>query len=127
MTVLKFTMCSIILLCSTITLSSCDKGESAQEPNRSADAKSEKVERYGPVKKTVADIDDSVVSANVKAAIEAGSRSKAEGIMVETLGGATTLQGSVNSPEDKKQLGVLASGVEGVKSIDNQLIIKSKD
>src|SRR6185295_1233490 len=69
-------------------------------------------------------IDDSAITAKVKAALVGDSRTKASQIEVETREGVVQLAGFVNNSEAKATAEELARGVDHVKSVDNQIDVK---
>jgi osmotically-inducible protein OsmY len=68
-------------------------------------------------------IDDASVTAKVKSALIAEPGLKALAIEVDTSGGVVTLHGTANTPESRAKATQVASNVEGVKSVKNNLII----
>lgn len=70
-------------------------------------------------------INDTEITAKVKAALlmESGLRSMQIG--VDTVGGVVTLSGSVDTPTNSERAKDLAGDVAGVKSVDNRLALKS--
>jgi hypothetical protein len=71
-------------------------------------------------------IDDSVITAKVKAAIVKDETLKATEINVETFKGVVQLSGFVASQTDINHAVQVARGVEGVKSVKNAMSIKPK-
>lgn len=69
-------------------------------------------------------IDDSVITANVKALIYDDPELKVGQISVETYKGVVQLSGFVNSSTAVARAGSLASSVKGVVSVKNSLVIK---
>jgi hyperosmotically inducible protein len=69
-------------------------------------------------------VDDSVITAKVKAALAGDPRTKAHQVNVETHEGAVQLSGFVDSAEAKSTAGELARSVAQVRSVDNQLDVK---
>jgi len=69
-------------------------------------------------------VDDSSITAKVKADILGDSALKVFDIGVETFKGVVQLSGFVNSAEIRSRAGVVASRVNGVKSVKNSLIVK---
>ncbi len=69
-------------------------------------------------------VDDSTITAKVKAAIFDDPALKVFQISVETFKGVVQLSGFVNSTEVVIRAGVVASRVSGVKSVKNSLIVK---
>ena len=70
-------------------------------------------------------IDDSILTAKVKAALIADSSTKAHQINVETQEGVVQLSGFVDNATAKSTAGEVARGVNGVKSVQNDLQVKS--
>lgn len=69
-------------------------------------------------------IDDSVLTGKVKTALIESSDTKAHQIDVETFRGTVQLNGFVDSATAKAAATRVASGVEGVKKVDNNLAIQ---
>jgi osmotically-inducible protein OsmY len=69
-------------------------------------------------------IDDSVITAKVKAAIFEQPQLKTFEIGVKTYKGEVQLNGFVNNKEAVPLATAVASKVEGVKSVKNDLIVK---
>ena len=70
-------------------------------------------------------IDDSAITANVKAAIYEDADLKVGQISVETYKGVVQLSGFVNSPAAVDKAGKLAASVKGVVSVKNSLVLKN--
>ena len=70
------------------------------------------------------DVDDSVITTKVKAAIFNDSTLKVNEINVETFKGVVQLSGFVRSQADIDQAVKVARGVAGVKSVKNDTRIK---
>lgn len=66
-------------------------------------------------------IDDSVITTKVKAAIFNEPTLKASEINVETFRGVVQLSGFVNSTEDERKAIEVASSVQGVKSVKDDM------
>ena len=78
-----------------------------------------------PVKRsTGAYLDDKAVSAKVKAALLQDPDVKALQVNVETYNGVVQLSGFVDKPEQISRAAEVAKGVEGVKSIKNDLHVR---
>lgn len=76
--------------------------------------------------KTVGEqIDDSVLTGKVKAALIADPDTKARQIDVEIFRGIVQLNGFVDSAEGKAAATRVASSVAGVKSVDNNLSVQT--
>lgn len=69
-------------------------------------------------------LDDSVTTGRVKAALIDTQDVKARQINVETNGGVVQLSGFVTSPGMRDRAAKVAAGVEGVKHVENALVIK---
>lgn len=69
-------------------------------------------------------VDDSMITAQVKAKLIADSRTDAYKIEVETQGGVVQLTGFVDNEEAKQQAGEVARTVDGVTKVDNDLEIR---
>lgn len=69
-------------------------------------------------------IDDTMITGKVKAALVADPELKATEINVETYKGTVQLSGFVASPDDIPKAVQLARGVNGVKSVKNDIAIK---
>ncbi|MBL8361254.1 MAG: BON domain-containing protein [Rubrivivax sp.] len=79
-------------------------------------------ERAGAeVKGTVA---DAAITASVNAQLARDSELSALKIDVDTSDGRVALRGSAPNRDARDRAARLASGVDGVKSVDNQLIVK---
>jgi osmotically-inducible protein OsmY len=70
-------------------------------------------------------VDDATVTAKVKTALVAEPGLKAFAINVDTAGGVVTLKGTTDSQEHRQKAAQVASNVEGVQSVVNQLEVKS--
>ena len=69
-------------------------------------------------------IDDSVITANVKAALAGDDLVKAYQVNVKTVKGVVQLSGFVSSNDVQSRADVVASAVEGVVSVENDLLVK---
>ncbi|MGZ8295194.1 MAG: BON domain-containing protein [Telluria sp.] len=69
-------------------------------------------------------IDDSVITAKVKAAFVNDPAVKATEINVETFKGEVQLSGFVAQPADAQRAADIARGVKGVKSVKNDVRVK---
>jgi osmotically-inducible protein OsmY len=70
-------------------------------------------------------IDDTAITARVKAAIFAAPGLDTLQISVDTVKGVVSLSGSVDSRTQRNLAEALASEVSGVSKVNNQLVIKS--
>jgi len=69
-------------------------------------------------------IDDATVTTRVKTALARDELTKARNIEVETTRNVVTLCGEVDSRAYVERASVLATGIEGVASVNNKLTIK---
>ena len=72
-----------------------------------------------------AKIDDAAITTKVKAALMAEPGLRSLEINVDTRDNIVTLNGTVDSQEKKQRAMQLAQGVEGVKSVSDNLVVKS--
>jgi hyperosmotically inducible protein len=70
-------------------------------------------------------VDDGALTAKVKTAMLADPSLKALEINVDTKDGTVTLKGGVESQAQKDHATDIAQGVSGVKSVDNNLTVKT--
>jgi hyperosmotically inducible protein len=107
-----------ITLISALTISGCGKsGEKAATPPPPPEAKT-----------TVGtDIDDSTITTKVKSALLADADVKSFDIKVETRKGEVQLSGFVDNQAQIDRAIAVAKGVEGVKSVDNKMSLKTTD
>ncbi len=69
-------------------------------------------------------VDDSVITTKIKSLLAEDDFLKSFQISVETYKGIVQLSGFVNSPKAVEKAGQIATGVKGVKSVKNSLIVK---
>ena len=69
-------------------------------------------------------MDDSEITAKVKAAVFGEPGLKSMQISVDTVKGVVTLSGSVDSQQNSDKARALAAAVSGVKSVENKLVTK---
>lgn len=70
-------------------------------------------------------IDDTAVTTAVKAKFVEDKSVDASAISVETLDGTVMLSGFAKNTTEKGQAENLARGVKGVKSVKNQIVVRS--
>jgi len=87
-----------------------------------ADVRQKTVTAEKAAEKAVA---DAAITAKIKAAMIAEPGLKALQIDVDTTNGVVVLNGTVDSPQNKDRAQALAQAVEGVKSVENRLMLKS--
>ena len=71
-------------------------------------------------------LDDSVTTGKVKTALMDADDVKSGQINVETKGGVVQLSGFVSSAAMKSKAGAVAAGVDGVKDVQNVLVVKAE-
>lgn len=69
-------------------------------------------------------IDDTLISGKVKAALVADPELKATEIKVDTYKGTVQLSGFVAAPDHIPKAAALARGIDGVKSVKNDIAVK---
>jgi len=101
--------------------------ETADKVGEKLDATKEKVgeKMSAQSEKTGVAIDDTEITAKVKAAIFAEPGLSTLQISVETINGFVTLSGSVDTQANSDRAKTLAGAVAGVKDVDNKLVLKS--
>ena len=118
-----------------LTVAGCDRSGPAESAGRQIDQTMEKVARKvdqatNSAKEQAAKagqaIDDTAITAAVKAGILAEPGLKVMKIDVDTKNGLVTLTGSADSPENVQKATQVANGVQGVKSVDNRLAVSAK-
>jgi hyperosmotically inducible periplasmic protein len=67
---------------------------------------------------------DQDITAAVQKQLGSDSRTRTSNIDVETFEGIVTLRGSVTTPDEKSAALTVASNVQGVKLVSNQLIVE---
>ena len=121
-----------------VGLSACDQPGPAETAGKKLDQTADKVgEKIGEATDKVGDtlgaqsakagvaIEDTEITAKVKAAIFAEPGLQTLQISVDTIKGVVTLSGSVNSQTISNRAKELASAVAGVKDVENRLVVKS--
>lgn len=70
-------------------------------------------------------MDDAWITTKVKAALLKEKGLDGLDVSVETMQGTVKLKGEVNSPAQIRQAETIAAGIEGVKSVRNELQVKN--
>ena len=118
-----------------IALAGCDKPQPAETAGKkidqAMDKMGKKVEQTAErakeqTAKAEQAIDDTTITAKVKAGILTEPGLKVLKIDVDTKDGLVTLTGSADSAQDVQRATQIASNVQGVKSVDNRLAVSSK-
>jgi len=68
-------------------------------------------------------IDDAMLTARIKTQMVTDGRVSPTRVNVDTLNGDVTLKGEVPAQEEKDAAAEVARGVEGVRSVNNQIIV----
>lgn len=118
-------------------LSACDKPGPAETAGKTIDRTVERAgQKIGDAADTVSDkmgaqsakagvaLDDTAITAKVKAAIFAEPGLKTLQISVDTVKGVVTLTGSVDTAANSARATTLAGAVADVKAVDNRLVLK---
>jgi hyperosmotically inducible protein len=71
-------------------------------------------------------VDDNTINASVKSALIGNKTTKAHDINVETYKGVVQLSGFVDSADQKTEAEKVAAGVDGVKSVKNDISVGGK-
>ena len=75
---------------------------------------------------TVRAVKDTTITAEVKTALARDKNVRASAIHVDTIAGIVTLKGKVPSPEMAERATHVAEHADGVKSVNNQLMVVSR-
>jgi len=137
MKILEYLKLGGISLLLVVGLGACDKPGPAETAGKKIDQAADKAgQKIGDAADSVGEkmstqsakagvaIEDTEITAKVKAAIFAEPGLKTLQISVDTVKGVVTLTGSVNSQANRDRAKALASSVTGVKAVENQLAIK---
>lgn len=127
-----------VSLLMVVGLAACDKPGPAETAGRKIDQTVDKVgEKMGEAADKVGNklgaqsasagvaIDDTAITAKVKAAIFAEPGLKTLQISVDTVKGVVTLSGSVDTRANSNRAKELAGAVAGVKDVENRLVVKA--
>lgn len=80
----------------------------------------------GAFTKTGEALDDTAITAKVKAAMAKDKDVSATSVSVETVKGEVRLSGFVNSSAEKQRAEQIAVQTEGVRSVSNGLVVRSQ-
>jgi hypothetical protein len=70
-------------------------------------------------------VDDATLTNRVKSAINSDSNLKSLTINVDTMAGVVTLKGTADTRENSQKAEQIASSVEGVRTVKNELVVTS--
>ena len=113
-----------VAMAAVLALTACDQ-RSSNPSTATAPATDAGQKVAAATDKVVAVVDDSALTAKVKAALIAEPGLKSLQIGVDTKNGTVTLSGSVDSAMSKDRAKEIASSVSGVASVVDQLTVKS--
>ena len=71
-------------------------------------------------------VDDSAITTRVKSALLADDSVSGLAIGVKTFEGQVNLTGAADTPQQKQRAQELAARVEGVHSVNNQIVVRNK-
>lgn len=105
----------------------CSDQKSSQTAGQKLDRATEKVAAATEqaAAKTAVVVDDTAITTAVKAAVLAEPGLKTLQIEVDTKNAVVTLTGNVDNMALKDRASQIAQNVSGVKSVDNNLVVKS--
>ena len=120
----KMTKTMMALLMGSALLSGSALAEQTMSDKASSTAESTGSKIDSSMKQAGNYMDDSAVTAKVKAALVDDSAIKSTDISVKTDAGVVTLSGFVTSQEQAEKAVTLAKSVEGVKSVSDKLHVR---
>jgi hyperosmotically inducible periplasmic protein len=117
----------IALAAGTLLMVGCDQRAPAGSTQAKMDQAANKVETAmnNATDKTVAATDDAAITAKVKAALLAEPGLKSMQINVDTSGANVTLSGNVDTADMRDRAKQVASSTSGVKSVVDQMTVKT--
>lgn len=71
-------------------------------------------------------VDDTAITAKVKTALAQDPAVKAIEVKVDTYKGTVQLSGFVSTAEEKSRAETIAKTIEGVKTVDNKITVKTE-
>lgn len=122
---LKLTGISMLLV---VGLAACEKPGPAETAGKNIDRTMDQAgQKIGnAAEKAGVAIDDTEITAKIKAAFLAESGLKTLQISVDTVKGVVTLSGSVDTQTHSDLARAMAGAVSGVSKVNNQLVVKSR-
>lgn len=123
----RTTLLAALLMGTALAAAGCDQRNSSETTGQKLDRTADKVaaQTSEAASKTADAIDDSALTAKVKAAILAEPGLKSLQIGVETHDAVVTLTGSVDSPPLKDRAKQIAASVSGVRDVVDNLVTKA--
>jgi len=125
---------AVCLTALVFLIASCEQDGPVEKAGEKVDQTLEeagkKIEKVGDaiskqVENTAVSIDDTAITAKIKAAILDDSQLKVLEIEVITEAGVVQLKGTVTSQESIDRATEIALAVQGVTSVENNLVVKS--
>ena len=121
-------------LLATVLAAGCDRNKPATTsgaPDRMSERAAERMDQAATdIRENAAQgkdqAKDAATTTKVKTAIVAEPGLKGLEIHVDTANGVVILTGAVDSPQSLERATQVAQGVDGVKSVDNRLNLKSR-
>jgi osmotically-inducible protein OsmY len=122
---LKLTGISMLIV---VGLAACEKPGTAETAGKNIDRTMDQAgQKIGnAAEKAGVAIDDTEITAKIKAAFLAESGLKTLRISVDTVKGVVTLSGSVDTQSHSDLAKAMAGAVSGVSKVNNQLVVKSR-
>jgi len=123
----RTTLFAALLVSTAFAAAGCDQRNSTDTAGQKLDRTADKVasKTNEAASKTADAIDDSALTAKVKAAILAEPGLKSLQINVDTKNAVVTLTGSVDSPPLKDRAKQVAASVSGVRDVVDNLVTKA--
>ncbi len=125
-TILLSRLTTVAAVATAVSLAACDQrspGSDTMSKRSDMPPAAEKMAAAG--EKAAMAVDDSAVTAKVKAALLAEPGLRSLQIGVDTKNGTVTLSGSVDSDTSRDRAKQVASSVGGVSAVVDQLTVKS--
>lgn len=110
---------------STDTAGRTTTDKMASTTDRTASTTSSAPSASSAMKETAAPVDDAAITTKVKTAVLAEPGLKSLQIDVDTKDAVVTLSGTVDTPELKSRAVQIAQSVQGVKSVNDNLSVKT--
>lgn len=117
---MKGILCTLAAATVFATLASCDSRDPAQPARPEQKFQNSAVPKAAPVAAPVADRE---LSNKVRNALTTSDDVEIGGVMVAAADGVVTLDGTVQMPAEKHRAALLALGIDGVRSVVNNLVV----
>ena len=118
----------IAALALVMGLAACNKHEDARTPGQKLDGAIAEAKQSGneAAKATSEAVTDATIVTKINAALMADDKLKALKINVDCTDGRVKLSGTAPDSDSLSRASTLASAVDGVRSVDNQLTVSAK-